>query len=191
MKFRRAEMKDAGMLAEFMLLAMKDIVYKFIGKEDDKEALRFMTHFTAQENNQYSFNNCWVVELSGDPVAVANVYNGADLISLRQPVLNYIAANYTELSSLEEETTAGEYYLDTIAVSPKAQGKGVGSKLLQSLISHFVAEKQAVLGLLVDDDNPNARKLYEKMGFQFVQAKKLVGKSLAHLQYHPDYLVKL
>jgi len=82
----------------------------------------------------------------------------------------------------EEETQAGEYYIDCVAVNPTRQGSGVGSKILQFLINEYVYERNEKLGLLVDKENPDARKLYLKLGFEMVGEKTLAGKKMEHLQ---------
>ena len=46
-------------------------------------------------------------------------------------------------------------------------------------------ENQQTLGLLVDEANPLAEKLYLKLGFEFVGHKELVGKKMKHLQRKP------
>ena len=57
MIIRKATLGDAEFIAAYLLLAMKDIVYKVIGKNNPHEAREFMLHFIKKENNQYSFQN--------------------------------------------------------------------------------------------------------------------------------------
>ena len=83
----------------------------------------------------------------------------------------------------EDETQAGEYYIDCVGVNPNQQGKGIGSKIFQFLIDEYVYRRKETLGLLVDRDNPNAKRLYLKLGFEVVGEKTLVGKRLEHLQF--------
>jgi ribosomal protein S18 acetylase RimI-like enzyme len=70
-----------------------------------------------------------------------------------------------------------------MAVSPHQQGKGIGSKLFDFLIGEYVYKQNETLGLLVDKDNPNAKKLYLKLGFEVVSEKTLAGKEMEHLQF--------
>lgn len=85
----------------------------------------------------------------------------------------------------EDETSQGEWYIDTLGVHPNQQGKGVGSLLLNYLIEERVTKLQQTLGLLVDLDNPNAKRLYLKLGFKSVGEKTLAGKQMDHLQLRP------
>ena len=53
------------------------------------------------------------------------------------------------------------------------------------LIKEISIKQNNVLGLLVDFDNPNAKKLYEKKGFTVVGEKMLMNENHEHMQYHP------
>jgi len=77
-------------------------------------------------------------------------------------------------------------YVDALAVSPNHQGKGIGSKLLQIVIDEYVVEKRQILGLLVDEDNPSAKRIYIKLGFRPVGKKMLAGKHMEHLRIGPS-----
>src|SRR5688500_15432094 len=182
MIIRKAVLSDSEFIATYFLLAMEEIVYTFIGRQDPKEAREFMLHFVKRENNQYSFQNCWVVEDEMEIVAAVNVYNGAQLTELRQPVIEYIRSRFSNEFKPDDETQAGEYYIDSLGVNPNQQGKGVGSKVLQFLIDEYVNKRNQTLGLLVDDTNPNAKRLYLKLGFKSAGKKFLFGKNLEHLQ---------
>ncbi|MDV7400757.1 hypothetical protein RZS08_55590, partial [Arthrospira platensis SPKY1] len=112
---RKAIQSDALTIAELMLLAMEDIVFQFIGKHDREEALRFLVHFAERDNNQYSYQNCVVIEENNHVLGMANLYDGSHFTQLRKPIEMYIKRHYHRLFSVEDETQAGEIYLDTFA----------------------------------------------------------------------------
>ncbi|MDX8554514.1 GNAT family N-acetyltransferase [Tenacibaculum sp. 1B UA] len=182
MIIRKATTKDAKEIATCMMLAMEEIVYKFIGENSTEKALHFLESLIIQKNNQYSYENCWIIEDNNKVIAATNIYNGADLEKLRAPVASVIKTMFNQTLVYEKETQPGEYYIDCIGVNPSFQGKGVGSKILQFLIDEYVHKKNETLGLLVDKDNPNAKKLYLKLGFKVVGKKTLVDKEMEHLQ---------
>ena len=182
MVIRRATLKDSEKIATYLLLAMEDIVYKFIGEKDPKKAKEFMLYFAERERNQYSYQNCWVAEDENGVLAAVNLYDGARLNELRQPVVEYIVTHFNKDFKYEDETQAGEYYIDSLGVHPGLQGKGVGSKILQFLIDEYVDKGNQTLGLLVDEENPNAKRLYLKLGFKSAGKKVLFGKHMEHLQ---------
>ena len=169
-------------IANYILLAMGDIIYHFIGEKNNKKAKECMLHFVSSSNNQYTYENCWVAEEDGQIISAACVYEGAKLHELRNPVLEYLKSTYGNTPKLEEETQSGEFYLDCLGVDPNLQGKGIGSKMLQFLIDEYVVEQKHTLGLLVDKENPNAKNLYLKCGFKVVGHKNFAGKKMEHLQ---------
>lgn len=182
MIIRQATIDDSKFIASCLFLAMEDIVYNFIGERNSHKALQLFQHFAETDNNQYSYQNCWVAEIDGEIVAAVNIYNGENLIELRKPVIQYIKTLYNKDFNPEDETQSGEYYIDTFAVKQSKQGKGIGTKMLQFLIEKYVIQNHQTLGLLVEEDNLPAKKLYYKLGFKPMGKKTLVGKNMEHLQ---------
>jgi ribosomal protein S18 acetylase RimI-like enzyme len=187
MIIRKATPEDSAPIASCLFLAMEDIVYQFIGESDARKGRAFLTYFAEREHNQYSYENCWVVEERGVVVAAANIYDGARLGDLRKPIVQYLKDQFARAFNPEDETQAGEWYIDTLGVNPRYQGKGIGSALLRFLIDEYVHRQHQTLGLLVDEENPAAKRLYLNLGFRLVGTKPLVGKSMAHLQVRREW----
>lgn len=186
---RKATSNDAESIATLLMLVLENMVYKFIGETDCSKAKEFLRYFLQKEHNQYSFQNCYVAEIDDEIIGVVNLYNGAEFHELRKPILDHIVEHYATDLHIEDETQAGEYYIDTIAICGSEQGKGIGSKLLNHLIDLYVFQQQQTLGLLVDENNPKAKKLYLKMGFECVGTKSLLGHNLDHLQIKKEHAI--
>lgn len=186
MIIRKATFEDSTIISEHLFLAMEDILYEFIGIKNSKKAKELLLHFVKKENNQYSFQNCLVAESGNKIKGSINIYDGARLDILRAPIAEYIKTIFDENFNPEKETQQGEYYIDSFGVSPNQQGRGVGTKILKFVINEYVKNNQKTLGLLVDEENPKAEKLYLSLGFEFVGRKVLAGKKMKHLQRKPD-----
>lgn len=184
-QIRKANRDDANAIAYCVFLAMEDIAYKFIGEKSAEKALGWLESLIQMEGNQYSYENCWVAVVDKDVVAAAVVYDGGRLADLRAPVANRIREMFGRKFNPENETQAGEYYIDSVGVRPDRQGEGVGSQLFRFLLDNYVHEQNLTLGLLVDKDNPKAKDLYLRLGFKMVGEKTLAGKELEHLQFSP------
>ncbi len=183
MRFRKATKANSKVIATYLMLAMEDIVYQFIGENSTVKATQFLESLIPEKANQYSYENCWIAESDVGIIAVANIYDGAKLHQLRKPVAAAIKTMFNRDFNPEDETQTGEFYIDCVAVNPNQQGKGIGSQFFEFLIEEYVQKRNETLGLLVDKDNPNARRLYLKLGFEIIGEKTLAGKSLEHLQF--------
>ncbi|MBC74272.1 MAG: GNAT family N-acetyltransferase [Muricauda sp.] len=182
MTIRRARKEDSKVIANILLLAMDTIIYKFIGEDSMDKASCFLAGLVRKEANQYSYENCWVAVSGEEITGVVNVYEGADFLRLRTPVLDEISKWSQKDLTPEIETEKGELYIDSLGVIPKLQGKGIGSNLLKYLITEYAIKDKKTLGLLVDLDNTGAGKLYHRLGFVKVGEKLLCGKKMEHLQ---------
>lgn len=182
MNIRKANLEDSQAIATLLMQATGEVIYKFIGVEHYEKARDFLLHFIRMEDNQYSYQNCYVATEDEVIIAACLVYDGAKLEELRKPVLEYIHRHFDANLQIADETQAGEFYIDSLGVAKTQQGKGLGSKLLRFLIDERLYKQGQTLGLLVDKTNLRAKKLYLKMGFEPIGEKELIGISLEHLQ---------
>lgn len=183
MMIRKAMRGDASEIACLMMMAMNKIVYKLLGHEDEVMAIDFLKGFIVSSNNQYSHENIWVYDKNGIIAGMINIYDGGDLHELRRPVLEYLGQDSENLLNIDDETAAGEFYIDTLAVSPEYRGQGIAQGILEFAIDKYVYQDNNILGLLVDVDNPKAHALYTRLGFISKGYKALLGERLEHLQF--------
>jgi len=102
---------------------------------------KMMTMLVERENSQYSYRNT-LVAMDGDKVIGISVsYDGARLHELRRAFIEaakkYIGKDH---SGMDDETQAGELYLDSLAVLPEYRRQGIARKLIVK-IKHFVLFK--------------------------------------------------
>lgn len=80
-------------------------------------------------------------------------------------------------------------FIDFCGVNPKHQGKGLGSKLLKETLSGIFQADLLACRLIVDDWNKDARRLYERLGFQqigVVPQLNGLGYLMELRQFHPQ-----
>ena len=80
-----------------------------------------------------------------------------------------------------DETEAGEYYIDCVNVHPDQQRKGIGRQLIAAFCEQAAAKGFGKVGLIVDTGNPQARRLYENLGFDVVGEKDFMGHRYFHM----------
>ena len=184
---RKATTNDSSIIAELMLFAMKDIVFDFIGEKNEIKAKEFLDELIQSPNNQYSFENTFVLEYENKIAGSFTIYDGGKLNELRQPVLNLLSEKYNRTIHPQDETEKGEIYIDTIAVFPEYRGKGFGNIILDYIINVIAIKQDKTIGLLVDFTNPKAKKLYESKGFKVVGEKQLMSENHEHMQYKKGF----
>ncbi|WP_316804378.1 GNAT family N-acetyltransferase [Pedobacter nototheniae] len=182
---RYAKPEDSKAVAPLIVQAMGDLAFKFANSNNFSEVIALFEYFFEQKGNQYSYENTLVFENDGEVAGSINAYDGAKILELRAPFLQYL----TEHKGLknfnpEPETEAGEFYLDTISVSEKIQGKGIGKRLIKAGLEWAVKLGHKKTALLVDKKNEGALKLYLKMGFKIENERTFIGSQYYHMVYN-------
>lgn len=178
LKIRPASKEDAELIAKVVAAA--------INTEEGYALLPIFRELAEMENSQYSYKNTLVAEVCGEPVGAVVGYDGAKLQELRLSLLKLYRERVGKKLEIEDETSAGEFYIDSISVLPEFRGRGIGEQLLKSMIEKATEEGHFCIGLLVDFDNPKAEKLYRKIGFQRKNETMFLGHKMWHLQLTKD-----
>lgn len=187
MKIHDAKKEQASDIASLIMTAMTDeCCLFFVGKGQTLDDFRdTMTRLVRMENSQYSYKNTVVAEENdGRVVGVCVSYDGSRLRELRK---SFIAAANTDFnrdfSGMDDETQAGELYIDSLAVLAGYRGRGIASALLRAAVEKARDMKLPAAGLLVDNGNPRAEKLYRSIGFEYVDDAEWGGHPMKHLQF--------
>ncbi|KAA6440464.1 N-acetyltransferase [Dyadobacter flavalbus] len=177
---RSALPEDAPAVAPLLVLAMDHIAGIFAGSANYTDAIPFFHAFFEADNNQYSYTNTLVFEDRKMVIGSVTGYDGARLHELRKPVVDKLRESNPEFTP-EDETEAGEFYIDCVSVHPEHQGKGVGKKLILAICDKAAASGFERVGLIVDQVNPQAKRLYEKLGFEVAGEKDFLGHRYFHM----------
>lgn len=180
---RPARPEDFKQVAPLMVQAMEDLACSFANVDIPTKAYPLFEHFFQLPANQYSFEHTLVYAENDVIMGSITFYDGDLLSTYRAPFLAHIAKEYNVIDlHIEDETIPGEVYIDTVSVSPNYQGKGIGKKLLAAAINQAKNQGKEKIGLLVDFGNPNAKKLYVKLGFKSAGKRQLGNNFYEHLQ---------
>ncbi len=136
--------------------------------EPTPELLATMKRVVALDDTLYSHRHAVLEYVDGEPVGLCLAYDGADYHAMRERTFAFFPDSPADLdlSNMEDEAGAGEWYIDSLAVLPEFRRRGIARRLLKAQI-----KKGQDLGLtptlLVDPNNPSALRLYESVGFRY------------------------
>ena len=122
-----------------------------------------------REDGVFSYKHCTIVEVGGE---VAGMIVAFPMTLSESEDEDPVLAPY---SRLEE---ADSYYICGIALFPEHRGKGLGHQLLVMAKQHAKNVELKKLSLIVFEENTEAKRLYESVGYQEVKREKIVPHPL-------------
>ena len=183
-EIREATKKQAAEIANLIMMAMTDECCQYFcgegyGLEDFR---KMMTMLVEAEVSQYSYKNTLVAMISDKVIGTSVSYDGGRLRKLRRA---FIAAAKEHIgkdrSGMDDETQAGELYLDSLAVLLDYRRQGIARKLVSATKKKAEKMHLPCVGLLVDKDNPEGEAFYTSIGFRYVNDNLWRGHPMKHL----------
>lgn len=185
MKIQQAKKEQAHEIALLIMEAMNhECCRNFAGPEHTLEDFeRLMTELVSRDDSQYSYRNTLVaVSYDGDLMGAVVSYDGGKLHELRRPFIDGARESFgIDYSDMDDETEPGELYVDSLCTKSDYRGHGVASALLKACAEKAKALKIPRVGLLVDNGNPKAERLYTHVGFRYKNDAKWGGHAMKHL----------
>lgn len=180
---RKAKVEDLDALGPLILVILKDMELPMVTAVGDEQILAWLKEAGLDKTYRYSYARAIVAEEDGVILGAAFGYPAEDEPIIDDALDRVLVKHGLPSAKLfiDPETLPDEWYLDTISVSEQARGKGIGSQLLSAL-PEYAEPAKPKLGLNVDEGNPQARKLYSRMGFEKVGEMMISGHRYDHMQ---------
>ena len=179
-RIRRATIEDVAYIAE-------GIYHAFLLEDEAlyDPWIKILKDVCAQEDTHYSYRNTWIAEADGERAEA----DGERTVVGRERAGMMIAVDgehyreqrdkmYPQLKELfdvafgkgwdemEDEAKAGEFYIDSLAVSLPYRNQGVGTALIEKAKELARGLGIGVVTLAVEPEN-RAKRLYQKLGFSY------------------------
>ncbi|MDY5632076.1 MAG: GNAT family N-acetyltransferase [Bacteroidaceae bacterium] len=169
MLIRKATPQDAEFVAMVLMEALSRKALNEDGslKAELAELHRQVVRLVLHEGTLYHWRHATLaVGDDGTPMGGLIAYDGARYHEMRQLTFDLFEGKPDfDPEQMEDESRAGEYYLDSLCTLPPYRRHGVGASLLRQGIADAKA-----LGLratlAVSPENPKAAALYAQMGFR-------------------------
>ena len=172
-RIRRATIEDVAYIAE-------GIYYAFLLEDESlyNQWIRTLKEVCGQEDTHYSYRNTWIAEVDGERTVVGGVRAGMMIAVDGEHYREQRDKMYPQLKGLfdmafgkgwdemEDEAKAGEFYIDSLAVSLPYRNQGVGTALIEKAKEMAKEKGISVVTLAVEPEN-RAKRLYQRLGFAY------------------------
>ncbi len=177
---RPARIEDTTIIAEAVAMAIGD--EKALQNYCGEDYIAVLKEIARREDTQYSWKYAFVAEVDGVAAGAIVGYDGAQLRELRDGTFTVLREYVGRVPHIPDETSKGEYYLDSIGVLPKFRGMGIGRQLIEAFCENAYEEGHECVGLIVDFNNRQAERLYTSLGFERVGTREFFKRQMRHLQ---------
>ena len=165
-RIRKATIEDVAYIAE-------GIYYAFLleGECLYNQWIRTLKEVCEQEDTHYSYRNTWIAEVDGERAGMMIAVDGEHYRDQRDKMYPQLKGLFDVAfgkgwDEMEDEAKAGEFYIDSLAVSLPYRNQGVGTALVEKAKEMAKEKGIDVVTLAVEPEN-RAKKLYEKLGFAY------------------------
>lgn len=160
-----ATLADATFVARCVCMALHH--------EPLAEELPGIASICSREDVLYSYRHALIAWVDDEPVGLCLAYDGNNYHAIRLRTFAAFTALHPDedddmdLANAEDETEAGEFYIDSLAVLPAYRRRGIARQLMQAQMQRGRNLGLTHQTLLVDPENPNAQGLYRALGFEY------------------------
>ena len=179
-KIRKATIEDVAYIAE-------GIYHAFLLEDEGlyNQWIRTLKEVCAQEDTHYSYRNTWIAEVDreraeadgertvvdGERAGMMIAVDGEHYREQRDKMYPQLKGLFDvafgkSWDEMEDEAKAGEFYIDSLAVSLPYRNQGVGTALIEKAKEMAKEKGISVVTLAVEPEN-RAKKLYQKLGFGY------------------------
>ena len=179
MIIRDATPEDASFLAKCLIAGMH--FYDFETEiPENKDIYLNLVECEKRTDLLYTYKDSRIAEVDGKVVGSLLSYPGDKFKELRQRSFEIFWPDYMRIDEeSEQETGPGEYYLDTIAVLPEYQDKGVNSmifsKIGQGMIDNGIKYVESTREL---EDNHSVQNIWGRFEHKLHKRARVYIKNL-------------
>lgn len=184
---RPAQPEDASLASRLIFDTFSKIATYIIGLGDGRRARQILKKIFATQGHRFSYEFTEMIYADGNAVGMFIAYPGHDLNRLGWRMAKLILKEYGFAEKLKviqrglplifiQEAAHAEYLLSNLGIKKSARNQGIGAQVMP-----YIEEKARQAGcyqlaLMVDIDNRDAKRFYERHGFA-VKAMHLVSNS--------------
>lgn len=187
--FRPAAPGDAPFVTPLVYsTSHRDFDYLFAHLAAGQSVLDVLERFYRLPGGMFSWHNTELALVDSQPVGLVTAYavssgdgSSAWLVravrTLGMRGLLRLAWRGLPASRTVQPLLPGSWYIAFVGVQAKQRSLGIGTSLIERSVVRARAAGCSCAELDVEDDNPRAQTLYERLGFQLVSKPRVPGHS--------------
>lgn len=176
--FRKAVVSDVPFICKTVLSAIGAEDFEFDGGDGRQKVFDALNDIVLMEDSLYSYRNVLIAEVEGLCAGSIIAYDGGRYKDMKGKTLGILTERLKmDFRDTQEETSAGEYYLDSLAVAPAFRRKGIGRMLVGQALEAGEALGFEKASLLVLASDEGLISLYSSCGFKEDGRKRFLGKN--------------
>lgn len=183
--FRYANEGDIDQILPTLFQIFDEMELDIFKEVGDKKMASIIREGFFLPGYRYGLDHILVNEIDGKVAAIAIGYPENLEDDIDNPLIAIMKKHGINKESLfgDKEAWPGEWYLDSFAVAPEFQNKGIGTKTLINFIDIIRQRGEKILSLNVDVENAPAQHVYDKVGFKKVGQLYIGSHLYDHMQF--------
>ncbi|MCP4974839.1 MAG: GNAT family N-acetyltransferase [Maribacter sp.] len=172
---RRSFPEDAEMAVPF-IYSSGPTAFDYVFKTKRFSAQDFLRFAFVRKGGEFSYQNHYSVLVNNQLVGAGAVFTGDEILgftmSNAKRIIQFYGINSTsiiprglKIESLIRPPRKPEVAIGHLGIRESFRGQGLGTMLMEKLMESPKINGHTSFILDVSVDNPNAQKLYERMGF--------------------------
>lgn len=190
--YRPAQPDNARQAAQLIFETFPKMATYVIGLGDARRAKKILTEIFAEAGHRFSYQFTELVYQGGEVVGMFIAYPGQGLTKKGWHLAKALLKHYTITEKITlilrslplifiQEAAADEYLLSNLAVKKGQRSQGIGAQILKQVEAQALQAEYRRLALMVDIDNPDARRFYQEHGFKVKALHLEADKRVKHL----------
>ena len=151
--------------------------FEYVFKNKQLNAHDFLTHAFVKEGGGFSYQNHYSLYLNDEMVGIGSIfdnrkasvfvlYDAWNIIQLYHFRSIEVIIKGLRTEAITQQPKRKEVLIANLGIHPDFRGKGLGTVLMQKLIETINIDEYKALMLGVSLENPRAKALYERLGFE-------------------------
>ncbi len=190
--YRPAQPSDARQAARLIFETFPKMATYLIGLGDARRGKKLLAEMFVEAGHRFSYQFTELVCQGGQVVGAYIAYPAQGLTKKGWRLAKVLLKHYTVSEKLKlilrslplifiQEAAADEYLLSNLAVKKGQRSQGIGAQILKRVEEQALQAGYRKLALMVDIDNPDARRFYEEHGFKVKALHLEADKRVKHL----------